>query len=65
MVLPIPADLSTEARQSRNEGFGGLAPRGMEVFRDHIPVPMVVPGEEYGHDRRPWFYSEQGGNSES
>jgi len=31
---------------------------GMSVFKGHVPVPMIVPGEEYGA-RRPWFYNEQ------
>ena len=30
---------------------------GMEVFKDKIPVPMIVPGEDYG-GRKPWFYME-------
>jgi len=33
------------------------SPPGMNVFDGVIPVPMVVPGEEYGR-KRPWFYSE-------
>lgn len=31
---------------------------GMEIFTGAVPVPMIVPGEEYGH-RRPWFVNEQ------
>jgi hypothetical protein len=31
--------------------------RGMQIFNGIVPVPMVVPGEEYGK-RRPWFYGE-------
>ncbi|KAG9239404.1 tyrosyl-DNA phosphodiesterase domain protein [Amylocarpus encephaloides] len=27
---------------------------GMEVFTGHVPVPMIVPGEEYA-GRTPWF----------
>jgi hypothetical protein len=30
----------------------------MDIFADCVPVPMVVPGEEYG-SRRPWFYTER------
>jgi len=36
----------------------GQGPPGMEVFKDKIPVPMIVPGEEYS-GRKPWFYTEQ------
>lgn len=32
--------------------------RGMEIFDGVIPVPMVVPGEEYGR-KRPWLYAER------
>ncbi|EPE29923.1 Phospholipase D/nuclease [Glarea lozoyensis ATCC 20868] len=32
-------------------------PPGIEVFKGHIPVPMIVPGAEYG-DKRPWFFKE-------
>ncbi|KAI0994689.1 hypothetical protein K3495_g13492 [Podosphaera aphanis] len=31
---------------------------GMEIFRDHIPVPMVTPGAAYG-DREPWFFNKR------
>lgn len=30
---------------------------GTGVFGGHVPVPMVVPGDEYG-TQRPWFYNE-------
>lgn len=29
--------------------------RDMQIFNGIVPVPMLVPGEEYGK-RRPWFY---------
>lgn len=38
-------------------GFNAGRP-GMEIFDGRVPVPMVVPGEEYG-TKRPWFYAEQ------
>lgn len=41
----------------RSEGFG-IDPPSMEVFDGLVPVPMVVPGEEYG-TKRPWFYTER------
>ena len=40
---------------SRGHGAG---PPSMEVFEGHVPVPMIVPGEEYGV-KRPWFYTER------
>ncbi|PVH85494.1 hypothetical protein DL98DRAFT_409345, partial [Cadophora sp. DSE1049] len=30
---------------------------GMDVFVGHIPVPMQVPGSQYGL-RRPWLYRD-------
>ena len=30
----------------------------MDVFRAHVPVPMVYPGEMYG-TRKPWYFTEQ------
>ena len=33
-------------------------PPGVEVFKDKIPVPMIVPGKDYA-GRKPWFYTEQ------
>jgi hypothetical protein len=39
-------------------GSEGKKVTGMEIFLGHIPVPMVVPGEEYGK-RRPWFFSPE------
>jgi hypothetical protein len=34
------------------------APVGMDVFLGVIPVPMVIPGDEYGK-KRPWLYAER------
>jgi hypothetical protein len=31
---------------------------GMDIFQGVIPVPMIVPGAEYGKNK-PWFKDEQ------
>ncbi|CZT50198.1 uncharacterized protein RSE6_11139 [Rhynchosporium secalis] len=31
---------------------------GMDVFSGYIPIPMQVPGDQYGH-RRPWFFMDR------
>ncbi|TVY49909.1 Tyrosyl-DNA phosphodiesterase [Lachnellula occidentalis] len=36
----------------------GQGPPGIEVFKDKVPVPMIVPGEDYS-GKKPWFYTEQ------
>ncbi len=65
VVVPVHtqelSDLETEGKgkdvDKRSSGCKA-GPPGMDVFDGVIPVPMVVPGEEYGR-KRPWFYSEQ------
>ena len=32
--------------------------RDLKEFENVVPVPMQVPGEEYG-DRKPWYFTEQ------
>ncbi|TVY39670.1 Tyrosyl-DNA phosphodiesterase [Lachnellula subtilissima] len=49
VILPVAG------AEAQDQGQG---PPSMEVFKDKIPVPMVVPGEEYS-GRKPWFYTEQ------
>ncbi|KAG9241786.1 tyrosyl-DNA phosphodiesterase-domain-containing protein [Calycina marina] len=34
------------------------APRDTDIFHQTIPVPMVVPGEQYGEDQQPWYYNQ-------
>jgi uncharacterized protein (DUF1684 family) len=51
VVLPVP-------QEAADLGAGVSERLGMSVFKGHLPVPMIVPGEEYGA-RRPWFYNEQ------
>jgi hypothetical protein len=60
VVIPVPssalpAETSTDAGARVADGLD------MSVFDGYIPVPVVIPGEEY-QGRRPWFYSEQQGN---
>ncbi|TVY80638.1 Tyrosyl-DNA phosphodiesterase [Lachnellula suecica] len=50
VVIPV----ITGDSKSENKDQG---PPGMEVFKGKIPVPMVVPGNEYA-GKRPWFYTE-------
>jgi len=57
------SDGSQKAR--RADAAGGPVHRdarnasaSMNIFPDVAPVPMVLPGEEYG-TRRPWFYHER------
>lgn len=62
-VLRTAPSHDAEAEGKGKEVDGGpdeaeAGPPGMDVFGGVIPVPMVVPGEEYGR-KRPWFYSEQ------
>jgi hypothetical protein len=38
-------------------GYRGVEGPGIEVFKGGVPVPMVVPGKEYG-GRKPWFFKE-------
>jgi hypothetical protein len=53
IVFPVGAgDLDAK---SQDDGQG---PPGMEVFKDKIPIPMIVPGEDYA-GRKPWFYTQQ------
>jgi len=45
--------------QEEKKGKGkGEEREGMGVFEPRVPVPMRVPGEEYG-GRRPWFCYER------
>lgn len=49
-------DAGENAVQERSGG-SGAGPPSMKVFEGRVPVPMVVPGEEY-RTKRPWFYTE-------
>jgi hypothetical protein len=65
VVVPVlaPASNYDVEAEGKRKGVDRVSdktearPPGMDVFDGVIPVPMVVPGEEYGR-RRPWFYSE-------
>ena len=66
VVVPVLTTAPTRDMEAEGKGkevdrdsYGPEAgPPGMDIFDGVIPVPMVVPGEEYGR-KRPWFYSEQ------
>lgn len=51
MVLAVPA------KEHSHDGEAGGPKSLNEVFDGVVPVPMVVPGEEYGK-REPWFFME-------
>jgi hypothetical protein len=56
VVIPVPPSMRPVDRQTAHEALADGP--GMSVFEGILPVPMIVPGEEYqGHS--PWFYSEQ------
>ena len=40
-------------RNTSDSGEGDL-----DEFEGIVPVPMQVPGEEYG-DKKPWYFTEQ------
>jgi len=64
VVVPVPiqsAPSTTSTTPANENGKGketGRTEVSLDVFRNIVPVPMLVPGEEYG-SKRPWFYTEQ------
>ncbi len=57
VLISIPRSLAPAGEAA--DRVAGVGDRlDMSVFDGRIPVPMIVPGEEYGV-RRPWFYNEQ------
>jgi Tyrosyl-DNA phosphodiesterase len=55
VVLPIRAHKS-----DRVEAAGeGPNSNDLGLFKDVVPIPMMVPGQPYQGNRKPWFYSEQ------
>ncbi len=57
VLIPVPRTMAP-AREAADRGAGVWDRLDMSVFDGHIPIPMVLPGEEY-RGTRPWFYSEQ------
>ncbi len=57
VVIPVPSSMLPADKSTDYEAPVADGPC-MSVFNGVLPVPMIVPGEEY-QDRRPWFYSEQ------
>lgn len=53
VIIPVPAGDGILGSNDKDQD-----PPGMDIFQGTVPVPMIVPGEEYG-GRKPWFYSEQ------
>ncbi|KAI9746599.1 MAG: hypothetical protein M1818_000312 [Claussenomyces sp. TS43310] len=64
----VPVDANREITEKLSEGGKNDAGKatcnggaenievGMKIFEDIVPVPMVIPSEEY-RTRRPWFYN--------
>lgn len=53
MIFVVPAGDTGAGDKVQSEG-----PPGMEVFASKIPVPMMVPGDDYA-GRKPWYFLEQ------
>ncbi|KAE9374473.1 phospholipase D/nuclease [Stipitochalara longipes BDJ] len=53
VVIPVPAQPTTAMTDGRDDFASGP---DMSVFDGRLPVPMIVPGEEY-QNRTPWFFS--------
>ncbi|KAH8600886.1 tyrosyl-DNA phosphodiesterase-domain-containing protein [Bisporella sp. PMI_857] len=49
VLVPVISDAATNERPSKD---------GIGVFSGTIPVPMIVPGENYGR-KSPWYFREQ------
>jgi hypothetical protein len=66
VVVPVLTHERASNMEAEGKGKGvetgsdgsEAGPPGMDIFDGVIPVPMVVPGDEYGR-KRPWFFSEQ------
>ncbi|KAH6684447.1 tyrosyl-DNA phosphodiesterase-domain-containing protein [Halenospora varia] len=51
VIFPIAAG-EANGLNGQQEG-----PPGMDVFKNHVPVPLVIPGADYA-GRKPWCYNE-------
>lgn len=56
-MLPVPAPSDHGISNTSPSAAKGAGPVGMDVFESTVPIPMVVPGVQYGVNR-PWFYME-------
>ncbi|KAL2067954.1 hypothetical protein VTL71DRAFT_16052 [Oculimacula yallundae] len=54
VVIQVPVTIKANLEQQLGRGTGLKGSLDIDVFAGHIPVPMQVPGGEYG-SRRPWF----------
>lgn len=50
VVIPVAKSAGVD-KENQKSG-------GMSMFRHTVPVPMEVPGREYGSKEEPWFYLE-------
>jgi hypothetical protein len=55
VIIPIVVDKSDQARSPPD----GQAANTLNIFQGVVPIPMIVPGQGYWGDKKPWFYSEQ------
>ncbi|KAH9221079.1 tyrosyl-DNA phosphodiesterase-domain-containing protein [Leptodontidium sp. 2 PMI_412] len=57
VVVRVPATIPSahEAIPGREDGEEETL--GMDVFAGHVPVPMQMPGDQYGL-HRPWFFKD-------
>ena len=53
VIIPVPAQ-----GPGITAGVGLGTGLDMSMFDGHLPVPMIVPGEDY-QNRTPWFFSAQ------
>jgi hypothetical protein len=69
IVIPVPMPMQhqhsgctkTQGKEKKADKWADesqAGPPSMDVFLDVIPVPMIVPGEEYGGGR-PWLYTQR------
>lgn len=54
-VVDLTIKAGSEQHSTREAKY--KASLGMDVFVGHVPVPMQVPGSQYG-PRRPWFFMD-------
>ncbi|GES62886.1 tyrosyl-DNA phosphodiesterase [Aspergillus terreus] len=66
VLVPVVEQVpSSETKDIEKQGSGPAATPGnkesedmLDVFREVVPVPMVLPGKRFGGRREPWFFME-------
>ena len=54
-VVELTIKAGSEQHSTREDNYE--ASLGMDIFVGQVPVPMQVPGSQYG-PRRPWFFMD-------